>query len=35
LIDGTASILKNEGECGAAGLSMPAASIAGRGQLVL
>jgi len=34
-IDGTASILKDEGECGAAGLSMPTASIPGRGQLVL
>jgi hypothetical protein len=35
LIDGTASILRNEGECGAAGLSMPSASIPSRGQLVL
>ena len=34
-IDGTGSILKDEGECGAAGLSMPTTSVPGRGQLVL
>jgi Flp pilus assembly protein TadG len=35
LINGTADILKDEGECNAAGLSMPTNSIPGRGQLVL
>ena len=34
-INGTADILKDEGECHAAGLSMPTSNIPGRGQLVL
>ena len=34
-IDGTGSILKDEGECAKAGLNMPNANIPGRGQLVL